>query len=400
MKRTIAILVASLLGTPMLLAQHQHQHTEAQQAPIAEPIRGEAKGPHGGPLQTAGGVQIESVLAADGIRVFAYDAQGLPLDARAARGVTVLQIEGDAKRYRYDLFPDVAENGAADSLAVAVDLRRIAGLPVSIETQLVGLPSAAKQPLRVVAEAAVPMTEKQLVAAAIAKQKVCPVSGQPLGSMGEPIGVAVGDQTIYVCCQGCVAPVKAEPAKYLAMVSGGGSTVPPGSEAVRPGVFKTVAADQPFIAAQKTCPVMDEPLGGMGAPLKVHAEGKAIYICCAGCAKKIQAEPAKYLKILADQGVTAPTLETGEADVVSAGGEEVRPGVFKVAANEQPYVEAQKLCPVMDEPLDGMGGPYRVNVEGKAVYICCPGCAKKLHTEPKQYLQKLASQGIEPPAVK
>ena len=184
------------------------------------------------------------------------------------------------------------------------------------------------------------------------------------------------------------------------MVSGGGGTVPAGSEQVRPGVYKTTAADKPFIAAQKNCPVMDEPLGGMGEPLKVHAEGKAIYICCAGCAKKIQAEPAKYLAALAKQGVTAPALQAADGNVVQAGGEEVRPGVFKVAASERAYVAAQKLCPVMDEPLNGMGGPYRVNVEGRAVYICCPGCAKKLQSDPQGYLQKLASQGIEPPAVR
>lgn len=310
MKRTIAILVASLLGTPTLLAQHQHQHQHAgsPQASVADPVRDDAKGPHGGPLQLAGGVQIESVLAPEGIRVFAYDGQGSPLDARAARGVAVLRIEGDAKRYRYDLFPDVAENGAADSLAVAVDLRRIAGLPVSIDMQLVGLPGTPRQPLRIVAQAAVPMTEEQRVAAAIAEQKVCPVSGQPLGSMGEPIGVAIGDQTVYACCQGCVAPMKAEPAKYLAMVSGSGGTVPPGSEAVRPGVFKTVAADQPFIAAQKTCPVMDEPLGGMGGPYRVNVEGKAVYICCPGCAKKLQTEPKRYLQKLASQGIEPPSV--------------------------------------------------------------------------------------------
>jgi len=53
---------------------------------------------------------------------------------------------------------------------------------------------------------------------------------------------------------------------------------------------------------------MDEPLDAMGGPYKVHAKGKAIYICCPGCAKRIAAEPDKYLAILNGQGIAAPMI--------------------------------------------------------------------------------------------
>jgi YHS domain-containing protein len=138
---------------------------------------------------------------------------------------------------------------------------------------------------------------------------------EPLGGMGTPIKVMVGDKPIYLCCKGCIKKIEAEPAKYLAMVYGNGKTstttasaVPPGTEQVREGIFKVVAADAPFIAAQKNCPVMDEPLDAMGGPYKVNAAGKAIYICCPGCAKKIAAEPQKWLAVLKSQGVDAPTI--------------------------------------------------------------------------------------------
>ena len=49
-------------------------------------------------------------------------------------------------------------------------------------------------------------------------QKTCPVSGKPLGSMGKPIAVVVKGETICVCCQGCVAKVKADPDTYIAKV--------------------------------------------------------------------------------------------------------------------------------------------------------------------------------------
>jgi Cu(I)/Ag(I) efflux system membrane fusion protein len=48
-----------------------------------------------------------------------------------------------------------------------------------------------------------------------AKQKVCPVTGSPLDSMGGPIRVELGGRIIFVCCKGCEAPLRREPQKYL-----------------------------------------------------------------------------------------------------------------------------------------------------------------------------------------
>ncbi|WP_417850230.1 hypothetical protein [Thalassoglobus sp.] len=47
------------------------------------------------------------------------------------------------------------------------------------------------------------------------RQKTCPVTEGPLGSMGKPIRVSVGGKSIYVCCQGCVGTVQNNPEKYL-----------------------------------------------------------------------------------------------------------------------------------------------------------------------------------------
>ena len=53
----------------------------------------------------------------------------------------------------------------------------------------------------------------------IARQQVCPVTGAKLGSMGDPIKVLIGDQPLYLCCQGCVAKVKNAPETYIPKVS-------------------------------------------------------------------------------------------------------------------------------------------------------------------------------------
>jgi Cu(I)/Ag(I) efflux system membrane fusion protein len=52
----------------------------------------------------------------------------------------------------------------------------------------------------------------------------------------------------------------------------------------------------------------------------------------------------------------------------------------------------QKTCPVTDEPLDSMGGPIRVEVAGRVVFICCKGCAAPLRKSPEKYLAKLPAK--------
>lgn len=48
------------------------------------------------------------------------------------------------------------------------------------------------------------------------KQKVCPVTDEPLGSMGKPIKVTVKDRDVYLCCEGCRETIEGDPDKYLA----------------------------------------------------------------------------------------------------------------------------------------------------------------------------------------
>jgi hypothetical protein len=52
--------------------------------------------------------------------------------------------------------------------------------------------------------------------ARIARQKVCPVTGARLGSMGDPIKVLVGNHPLYLCCTDCIAKVKESPGRYVA----------------------------------------------------------------------------------------------------------------------------------------------------------------------------------------
>ncbi len=47
------------------------------------------------------------------------------------------------------------------------------------------------------------------------RQKLCPVTGMALGSMGVPIRVQAGQRTVWLCCEGCEAGFAKQPQKYL-----------------------------------------------------------------------------------------------------------------------------------------------------------------------------------------
>jgi YHS domain-containing protein len=459
MKRTLIITVFSLAMSASSVfgqtIQSQHNHAAHNHAMPGMTQAREATqaGPHGGSLKQTGNLQIETIVSQGGLKMFVYDRAGQPVTVDRGRGAVSVRVEGNAKRYRYDLLPD-----GKGALTAPVNLSQIAGRQVDVDVQLVGIAASTISFNEV---ATVPASEQQLAAAAIARQKICPVSGKPLGSMGDPVAVdvngqklyvccagcvgavksdpakyaagrpqitvttatqsdaaaiaaqkvcpvmdeplggmgtpikvMVGDKPIYLCCKGCIKKIQAEPAKYLAMVYGNGtqaSAQPAATTTAKITVSTSTQADAAAIAAQKTCPVMDEPLGGMGTPIKVMVGDKPIYLCCKGCIKKIQAEPAKYLAMVYGSSNHAS---------VPAGTEQVREGIFKVVSADAPFIAAQKKCPVMDEPLDAMGGPYKVNADGKAIYICCPGCAKKIAAEPRKWLAVLKSQGVDAPMIR
>jgi hypothetical protein len=48
------------------------------------------------------------------------------------------------------------------------------------------------------------------------KQVSCPVSGEPLGSMGKPFKATAEGRSFFLCCKGCEKNVKADPKGVLA----------------------------------------------------------------------------------------------------------------------------------------------------------------------------------------
>ena len=51
---------------------------------------------------------------------------------------------------------------------------------------------------------------------------------------------------------------------------------------------------------QTTCPVLGNPID---KSLYEDYQGKRVYLCCKRCPKKFKADPDKYIKKMADEGV-------------------------------------------------------------------------------------------------
>ncbi len=187
----------------------------------------------------------------------------------------------------------------------------------------------------------------------VAVQKICPVSGQKLGAMGEPIKVRVGQQTAFLCCKGCQG--KKLSAKHWAKIQTN------------------------LAAAQMTCPIMGKPVTASMKSTVVN--GQQVFVCCPPCIAKIQADVAGSLK----------KVNTSYVSFVKA---------EKQANSDKLHIAAQGICPVSGAKLGSMGAPIKVKVgEKEHAFLCCKGCVgKKLSAENWKKIQtNLANaQGVCP----
>lgn len=113
---------------------------------------------------------------------------------------------------------------------------------------------------------------------------------------------------------------------------------------------------------QTTCPVMGSAID---KSVFIDYQGKRIYFCCGSCKAEFEKEPAKYLKILADDGE--------------------KPALLALVP--------QKTCPVMGGAIDRS---IYVDYKGKRVYFCCGGCPGQFEKNPEKYLRKLERMGEAP----
>lgn len=171
--------------------------------------------------------------------------------------------------------------------------------------------------------------------------ETCPVSGQKLGAMGDPVVIQHEGREVKFCCGGCVAKFKKEPVKYLAKLD--------------EAVIKAQAADYPLA----TCVVTGNELGEK--PVNHVYRNRLVRFCCPDCVKKFQAAPGTYLLKL----------------------EQAR------AAKEAEAKYPLDTCVVSGQKLGQMGDPVVIQHEGQEVRFCCGGCVNAFKKDPAKYLAKI-----------
>lgn len=191
-------------------------------------------------------------------------------------------------------------------------------------------------------------------AAIIAKQlpsyplKTCPVSDEPLDVNGEPLDIVVQGRLVRMCCKSCVKVLTKDPSAVFAAIDQGvieqqrpayplktsavsGKEL--GAEAVDhvvgtrllrlatkdelaafekdPAKYMAIV-DQALIEAQKAsyaptvCPISGEALGSMGDPYDVLYGTRLVRLCCKGCVKKYEKDPAAAVAKLDAPAPAAP----------------------------------------------------------------------------------------------
>ena len=223
------------IGWDSVSAAQQHSgHAKHQQSGSAEPQHGSvpdehaghdqpAAAPHGGQLTTLKSLSFEVVYQPKEIRVYLYGPFPQPASSKDVKGEISLQQRGGKRATRLTLRHVAPPEGERDYLSVPADLSRVkeGDLTATIKLENAPLPPhstatftqavvLSKGGLQVVLAELDPSDQ-----ARIARQRVCPVTGAELDSMGGPVKVLVGGQPLYLCCKGCLSKVKNAPEKFV-----------------------------------------------------------------------------------------------------------------------------------------------------------------------------------------
>lgn len=222
-------------------------------------------------------------------------------------------------------------------------------------------------------------------------QTLCPIMGLPVN---KELHVDVRGQRIYVCCPGCVAPVRKDPDAALATLHD---------------------RNEYAESLQTMCPVMNAPIS---KEMFVEYKGRRIYVCCPPCIETIQADPARYAAIVAGDdpekndapkqrdgasaatgSVTptppAPGAASTAKDTEPAASTSTDDGAESSSESTAPLPRPQTRCPIMDNPVTP-GTSAHVDAKGYRIYICCPPCRAKVEADPDAALAAIRARGEEP----
>ncbi len=169
---------------------------------------------------------------------------------------------------------------------------------------------------------------------------VCSVSGEALGSMGDPILLNHEGRDIRFCCAGCKPKFENNPAKALSKI------------------------DAMMVEAQKELYPFDTDVvsgAALGdAPVDVIHYNRLVRFSSQMSAQKFMKDSDKYIAML-DKAVIAKQLESYPID----------------------------KCVISGEALDVMGDPIQLVAANRLIQFCCTGCVETFWKSPHTAFQML-----------
>ncbi len=173
---------------------------------------------------------------------------------------------------------------------------------------------------------------------------VCVVSGEKLGSMGEPVVKSYDGREVRFCCESCIKKFEADKDKYIKRID------------------ELLIEQQMPHYPMTMCLVMpdDKLEGGHEESVKMIYRNRLVRFCCPDCVKDFKADPDQY-----------------------------------VAKLDAAVIEQQKdkypltTCPISGEKLGGMGEPVNYVVGTMLVKFCCENCIKKFEKDPLPTMVKV-----------
>ncbi len=170
----------------------------------------------------------------------------------------------------------------------------------------------------------------------------CPVSGQKLGSKGDPIEKKYDGREVRFCCGGCIGKFEADQATYWEKID------------------KQIVKDQVRYYPTETCVVSGEPLVEDGEDIANNMVygNRLVRLCCKMCERQFKADPKKFIEKL-----------------------------DKATADTQRPEYPLDTCVVAGGKLGSMGEPVEMVLAGRLMRFCCAGCNPKVEANPAEYVK-------------
>jgi hypothetical protein len=180
-------------------------------------------------MTTISYLAFEVVYQPQEIRVYVYGPSQQSQSARDVQGEVGLRRRNSDRTFTGTLQYVAPPPGTSeqDYLAVRANLSGVNDGDMMSTVKLANLPFRNRSEVTFTQSVVGSNAKPQVTLAAldpsdqagIVRQRVCPVTGAALDSMGGPIKALVGSQPLYLCCNGCLGKVRSDPEAHLRKAS-------------------------------------------------------------------------------------------------------------------------------------------------------------------------------------